>query len=86
MCIRDRPVGGVKEKVLAARRAGIKVVVLPKHNEHDLADIPVLLRDDLTFHFVTEADEVLALALEAAVVVAPPMLTEAPIVVEGAAG
>ena len=62
------PVGGVKEKVLAARRAGIKVVVLPKHNEHDLADIPVLLRDDLTFHFVTEADEVLALALEGVVV------------------
>jgi hypothetical protein len=62
------PVGGVKEKVLAARRAGIKVVVLPKHNEHDLADIPALLRDDLTFHFVTEADEVLALALEGVVV------------------
>jgi ATP-dependent Lon protease len=70
------PVGGVKEKVLAARRAGIKVVVLPKHNEHDLADIPALLRDDLTFHFVTEADEVLALALEG--VVAVPVVEPAP--------
>ena len=53
------------------------MVVLPKHNEHDLADIPVLLRDDLTFHFVTEADEVLALALEAVVPVEVPVV-EAP--------
>ena len=57
------PVGGVKEKVLAARRAGVTHIVLPKKNENDLVDIPQLLRRDLTFHFVENIDEVLAFAL-----------------------
>ncbi|MFT4624847.1 MAG: ATP-dependent Lon protease [Myxococcota bacterium] len=56
-------VGGVKEKVLAARRAGITHVILPRRNENDLIDIPAELRSDLQFSFVDTVDEVLALAL-----------------------
>ena len=57
------PVGGVKEKVLAARRAGVKTVILPRHNSADLEDVPEVLRRDLEFHFVDRAEEVLELAL-----------------------
>lgn len=57
------PVGGVKEKVLAAHRAGIREVVLPDENEKDLVDIPKEVREGLTFHFVRQMDEVLAWAL-----------------------
>ncbi|MFT5682946.1 MAG: ATP-dependent Lon protease [Myxococcota bacterium] len=62
------PVGGIKEKILAARRAGVKTVILPKHNAVDLDDIPDVLRRDLTYHFVERIDEVLPLALEDAAV------------------
>ena len=58
------PIGGVKEKALAARRAGVTDIVLPAHNKKDLQDIAPELREDLTFHFVETIDEVLALALE----------------------
>jgi len=58
------PVGGVKEKVLAARRAGVRRVILPTRNETDLVDIPAEIREDLTFHFVDSVDQVLSLALE----------------------
>ena len=57
------PVGGIKEKALAARRAGVKEVVLPRRNRSDLEDIPEELRTDLTFHYVDTVDEVLAIAL-----------------------
>jgi ATP-dependent Lon protease len=57
------PVGGVKEKVLAARRAGVRTVLLPRHNEKDLTDIPSVVRRDLTFHFVDTVHEVLEVAL-----------------------
>jgi ATP-dependent Lon protease len=57
------PVGGIKEKVLAARRAGIKTIILPKRNERDLEDIPAEVRAELTFKFVETVDEVLNLAL-----------------------
>ncbi len=60
---RVMPIGGVKEKVLAARRAGVKVLILPKLNERDLHDIPIALRESLEFHFVEHVDEVLAIAL-----------------------
>ena len=59
------PVGGIKEKVLAARRAGITEIILPRKNENDLVDVPELLRRDLHFHFVDNVDEVLALGLQA---------------------
>jgi ATP-dependent Lon protease len=57
------PIGGVKEKTLAARRAGIRTVLLPAQNERDLAEIPADLRRDLKFVFVSRAEEVLANAL-----------------------
>jgi ATP-dependent Lon protease len=57
------PVGGIKEKVLAARRAGIKTVILPRRNERDLDDIPTELRKEMEFIFVEAVDEVLQHAL-----------------------
>ena len=57
------PIGGVKEKTLAARRAGVKTVILPKRNEKDLEDVPVKVREKMEFHFVENIDEVLDLAL-----------------------
>ena len=57
------PVGGIKEKVLAAHRAGLHTVVLPKRNEKDLDDLPQETRDDMTFVLVDRVDEVLAAAL-----------------------
>jgi ATP-dependent Lon protease len=57
------PVGGVKEKVLAARRAGIKTVILPRRNESDLEDIPEEARKEMEFVFVDTVDEVLRHAL-----------------------
>jgi ATP-dependent Lon protease len=57
------PVGGIKEKVLAARRAGVTDIVMPRLCERDLLDVPVQLREQLTYHFVDTIDEVLALAL-----------------------
>jgi ATP-dependent Lon protease len=59
------PIGGLKEKVLGAHRAGITTIVLPKENEGDLEDIPEEVRAKLTFHPVSTLDEVLAVALVA---------------------
>lgn len=56
-------IGGVKEKVIAAHRAGIKTVVLPKNNKKDLEDIPKYVLDSLTFHFIEHMDEVLSYVL-----------------------
>jgi ATP-dependent Lon protease len=61
------PVGGIKEKVLAARRAGIKTIILPADNEKDLQDVPQAARQDLTFRFVRTVDDVLDAALTPAV-------------------
>ncbi|MFT7583122.1 MAG: ATP-dependent Lon protease, partial [Myxococcota bacterium] len=58
------PVGGVKEKVLAAHRSGIKKIILPERNRKDLPDIPQDIQDSIEFHFVTRMDEVLYHALE----------------------
>ena len=57
------PIGGVKEKVLAAHRAGVKTIILPKDNEKDLADIPKPVLDVLEMHLVESMDEVLKIAL-----------------------
>jgi len=57
------PVGGVKEKVLAARRAGIKHIILPKRNEVDLEEVPEVVKRDLQFHFVENLDQVFDLVL-----------------------
>jgi ATP-dependent Lon protease len=59
------PIGGVKEKVLAARRVGIREVILPRQNERNvIEDLSEDLRRDMTVHYVTAIDEVLALALQ----------------------
>ncbi len=57
------PIGGVKEKVLGAHRAGIKHIILPKQNEGDLDDLPADVRDALVFHAVSTLDEVFELTL-----------------------
>ena len=62
------PIGGVKEKLLAAHRMGLRTVVLPKDNEKDLADIPQEILSSLTIHFVETMDEVLQIALERPIV------------------
>ena len=58
------PIGGVKEKVLAAHRAGVKNIILPKDNEKDLADIPKNVLDTLNVYMVQTMDEVLKIALD----------------------
>ncbi len=58
------PIGGVKEKLLAAHRFGLKTIIMSKENEKDLADVPEEVREDLTIHTVDSIDEVLKFALE----------------------
>ena len=60
------PIGGVKQKVLAAKRAGLREVILPKRNEPDLDDLPAAVREEVAVHLVSDVNEVLALALEPA--------------------
>src|SRR5260370_558165 len=62
------PIGGVKEKLLAAHRMGLRTIVLPKDNEKDLAEIPPEILSSLTTHFVETMDEVLQIALERPIV------------------
>jgi ATP-dependent Lon protease len=57
------PVGSIKEKILAAKRAGITDIILSEDNRKDIADIKAEYIDGLTFHYVRTNDEVLALAL-----------------------
>jgi ATP-dependent Lon protease len=73
------PIGGVKEKVLAAHRAGVTNIVLPRDNEKDLADIPKNVLDSLNLHLVSTMDEVLKIALAGALparIPATPVVTE----------
>jgi len=58
------PIGGLKEKLLAALRAGIFETILPKSNEKDVAELPDNIKNSMKLHFVDTMDEVLALALE----------------------
>jgi len=60
------PIGGVKQKVLAAHRSGLREVILPSRNDADLDDVPEAVRDEMKFHLVDDVAEVLALALEPA--------------------
>jgi ATP-dependent Lon protease len=57
------PVGGIKDKMLAAHRAGIKTIIMPKDNEKDLEDLPEKVRSDMTFHFVDKMMDVIKLAI-----------------------
>ena len=58
------PVGGIKEKVIAAHRAGVRSIVLPKENEKDLVEIPKEVRDDIAFTLVDHISQVFELAFE----------------------
>ena len=58
------PIGGLKEKLLAAHRAGIREAVMPKDNEKDFDELPQLIKDEMKLHFVAEMDDVLRIALE----------------------
>ncbi len=71
------PVGGIKDKVLAAFRSGIREVILPIENEKDLEDIPEDVRTVMQFHLVKEMDEVIPLALDGTLPVAGPTEQEA---------
>jgi ATP-dependent Lon protease len=73
------PIGGVKEKVLAAHRAGIKNIILPKDNEKDLADIPKNVLNAMNLYLVQTMDEVLKLALDGPLTPIPPT-PDAPVV------
>jgi ATP-dependent Lon protease len=66
------PIGGVKEKLLAAHRAGITTIIMPKDNEKDLADIPKNVLDVLSIHLVSHMDEVLKIALTGPLTPIPP--------------
>ena len=57
------PVGGIKEKVIAAHRAGIKTIILPMWNKKDMEDVPEYIQETIEFHFVDKMKDVLALAL-----------------------
>jgi ATP-dependent Lon protease len=76
------PIGGLKEKLLAAHRQGIYEIVLPKENERDLADIPENIRKEMKLHFVFSMDEVLKIALERELVALPlaPVATAADLI------
>jgi len=73
------PIGGVKEKVLAAHRAGVTTIVLPRDNEKDLAEIPKVVLDALDLHLVSTMDEVLKIALVDPI---PARMPVAPVVAE----
>jgi ATP-dependent Lon protease len=76
------PIGGLKEKLLAAHRQGIFEIILPKENERDLADIPENIRKEMKLHFVFSMDEVLKIALERELVALPlaPVATAADLI------
>ena len=65
------PIGGLKEKLLAARRHGIREAIVPKDNEKDLPDIPEAIRGEMKLHFVESMDEVLKIALEREIIALP---------------
>ena len=58
------PVGGIKEKILAAKRAGIKEIIMPMKNKKDLEEIPQHNRKDMEFHFVDEVEELFEIAFK----------------------
>jgi ATP-dependent Lon protease len=69
------PIGGVKEKLLAAHRAGSRTIIIPRDNEKDLADLPANIQEELTIRFVDVMDEVLDVALETKLEPRPILVT-----------
>jgi ATP-dependent Lon protease len=80
------PIGGLKEKLLAAHRHGITEVILPRDNEKDLPDIPDAIRADIKLHFVESMDEVLKIALEREIEALPVTAGAAPLEVSAPRG
>jgi ATP-dependent Lon protease len=78
------PVSGIKEQMLAAHRAGVRVVVLPARNERDYFEVPDEVKNELTVHFVSRLDEVLALVLAAPSPELAPELDVEPVSTDGA--
>ena len=74
------PIGGLKEKLLAAHRAGIFEAILPDDNRKDFADLPELIKSSMKLHFVKEMDEVLGIALEGKLA---PLAEETPEALKG---
>ena len=73
------PIGGLKEKLLAAHRQGIFEIILPKDNEKDFPDIPEVVRKQMKLHLVSTMDEVLKLALEREIIALPLAATTPPV-------
>ncbi len=73
------PIGGLKEKLLAAHRHGLHEIVLPRDNEKDLPDIPENIRKDMKLHFVDSMDQVLKLALEREIIALPLAASATPV-------
>jgi ATP-dependent Lon protease len=73
------PIGGLKEKLLAAHRQGIFEIILPKDNEKDFPDIPETIRKQMNLHLVGSMDEVLKLALEREIIALPLAVTTPPV-------
>jgi ATP-dependent Lon protease len=73
------PVGGIKEKVLAARAAGVSEIYLPERNQKDIEEIDEVLRQPLTFHFVGQVDDVLRAVLAPAAPEPPAVLRDPPV-------
>ncbi|HSP64740.1 MAG TPA: endopeptidase La [Candidatus Deferrimicrobium sp.] len=72
------PIGGVKQKVLAAHRMGLTEVILPARNEKDVDDVPASVREAMTFHFASRVEDALRVALETASVAGAPQLVDHP--------
>ena len=80
------PIGGLKEKLLAAHRHGITEVILPRDNEKDLPDIPDAVRADMKLHFVESMDEVLKIALEREIEALPLTASATPLEISAPRG
>jgi ATP-dependent Lon protease len=80
------PVGGIKEKMLAAHRAGIKRIILPKANEKDLKEVPQEVRDELTFILVERIEDVLPAAFNPDGHYGPAVGGSEPVTASSAAG
>jgi ATP-dependent Lon protease len=70
------PIGGLKEKLLAAHRAGIFEAIMPAENEKDMADFPDILKNSMKLHWVDQMDDVLKIALEGPI---PELKEETPV-------
>jgi ATP-dependent Lon protease len=76
------PIGGLKEKLMAAHRHGILEAIMPRENERDLADIPDAIKQTMKLHFVDSMDQVLKIALERELIALPPIPAGVPAAID----